>query len=54
MFQKKQWEISFIAFKTSKGDVFKITRRIPHLFVAATKLFASKELAKKQLNEWLA
>ena len=31
----------------------KVTRRLPELSVAETKMFSSKEEAKKQFNEWL-
>ena len=32
---------------------FKVTRRLAEMAVAETKVFASKEEAKKQFNEWL-
>lgn len=32
---------------------FKVTRRLPNLSVAETKIFNSKEEAKKQFEEWL-
>lgn len=35
------------------GKKFKVTRRLPNLSVAETKLFRSKEDAKKQVEEWL-
>ena len=39
--------------KNHKGRKFKVTRRYPELSVAGTKLFKSKEKAKKQFEEWL-
>ena len=38
--------------KNSKTK-YKITRRIPELGVAETKIFFSKKKAKKQFKEWL-
>jgi len=32
---------------------FKVTRRVPYLSVSETKIFESKEEAKKQFDEWL-
>ena len=49
----KNWEISIIELKNHKGKKFKVTRRYPELSVAETKLFKSKEKAKKQFEEWL-
>ena len=48
----KQWIISVIELKNSKIK-YKITRRIPGLGVAETKIFFSKKKAKKQFREWL-
>jgi len=39
--------------KNHKGSKFKVTRRYPELLVAETKLFKSKEKAKKQFEGWL-
>jgi len=33
---------------------YKVTRRIPELSVAETKIFNSKEEAKQQFEEWLS
>ena len=32
---------------------FKVTKRLPHMSVAETKFFDSKEKAKEQFDEWL-
>ena len=32
---------------------FKVTRRFPEMSIAETKIFASKERAKEQFEEWL-
>ena len=46
-------EISSIELEDSDGKKYKVTRRLPELSVAETKLFSSKKEAKKQFNEWL-
>jgi len=35
------------------GKKYKVTRRLPEMLVAETKIFRSKEEAKKQFDEWL-
>lgn len=32
---------------------YKVTRRLPEMSVAETKIFTTKEEAKKQVEEWL-
>ena len=49
----KKWEISIIELKDNKGKKYKVTRRIPELSIAETKVFMSKKTAKKKFNEWL-
>ena len=51
--QTKKWEISIIEFESDNGMIYKVTRRLPDFSVAETKVFFSKEEAKKQFNEWL-
>ena len=49
----KKWEVSMSEFETSNGPEWKVTRRLPELTVAETKVFKSKEEAIKQYEEWL-
>ena len=49
----KKWEVSMSEFETSKGPEWKVTRRLPELTVAETKVFKSKEEAIKQYEDWL-
>ncbi len=49
----KKWEVSIVELRTNGGKKFKVTRRIPELSVAETKLFRTKREAKKQFDEWL-
>ena len=49
----KKWEVSIIELKNNAGRKFKVTRRIPELSVAETKVFKTKKEAKKQFDEWL-
>jgi len=49
----KKWEIYIIEFENHDGKKYKVTRRLPNMSVAETKVFKSKEEAKKQFEEWL-
>jgi len=49
----KKWEISIIELKNHAGKKYKVTRRMPDLSVAETKMFRSKKKAKKQFEDWL-
>ena len=35
------------------GKKFKVTRRLPEMSVAETKVFATKKKAKRLFDEWL-
>ena len=48
-----RWEVSILELENSIGKKYKVTRRIPDYRVAETKLFASREEAQKQVDEWL-
>ena len=50
----KRWEVSIGEYQSEQGIVYKVTRRIPELSVAETKVFSSKEKAKRQFDEWLS
>jgi len=41
-------------YRDDTGTKYKVTRRIPELSVAETKVFSSKERAKEQFEEWLS
>ena len=47
----KKWEISIIEFENHEGKKYKVTRMLPDTSVAETKVFKSKEEAKKQFEE---
>lgn len=49
----KKLEVSIMEFENNGGKKFKVTRRVPHMSVAETKVFISKEEAKKQFYAWL-
>ncbi len=49
----KQWEVSIIELNNQGALLYKVSRRMPQLHVAETKLFDSKEKAKEQFEEWL-
>ncbi len=47
------WEVSLIKLSENGKKLFKVTRRFSDLSVSETKVFASKEEALMQFNEWL-
>ncbi len=47
------WEVSIMEINTDEGTIFKVTRRLPEMLVAETRVFKSKEEAKKLFDEWL-
>ena len=49
----KKWEISIIEIENHIGKKYKVTKRMPDMSVAETKVFRSKQKAKEQFNEWL-
>ena len=49
----KRWEVSIIRFWDENGHKYKVTRRLPEISVAETKVFKSKKRAKKQFDDWL-
>ncbi len=49
----KKWEISILEYENDVGKKFKVTRRLPGMAVAETKIFENKEDAKRQVDEWL-
>ena len=51
--QFKKWEVSIIEFQNIIGKKYKVTRRIPELSVAETRIFINKKKALKLFNNWL-
>lgn len=49
----KKWEVSIIELHNGEITKFKVTRRLPELSVSETKVFTSKDDAKKLFDEWL-
>ena len=49
----KKWEVSITEFQNHIGKKFKVTRRLPELSVAETKVFRNKKKAKDLFDEWL-
>lgn len=49
----KKWEVSIIQIQEGKSLKYKVTRRIVEMSVAETKIFNSKEEAKRQFETWL-
>lgn len=46
------WEVSIKELENG-GKKYKVTRKLPEFSISETKVFVSKEDAKKQLEEWL-
>ena len=46
-----KWEVSIIELKEN-GKKYKVTRRMPDMHIAETKVFDSKEDAIAQFEEW--
>ena len=49
----EKWEVSIIELHDAENVSYKVTRRLAEMEVAETKIFSSKEEAKKQFEEWL-
>ncbi len=49
----KRWEVSMMEISDGDESKFKVTRQVPALYVAETKMFETKEEAKKQFDLWL-
>lgn len=49
-----KWEVSIIELKKNDRKKYKVTRRMPNMSVAETRIFNSKEAAMNQLDEWLS
>jgi len=49
----KKWKVSISEYETQTGKEWKVTRRLAEMSVAETKVFASKENAVRQYEEWL-
>jgi hypothetical protein len=47
------WEVTIMEFEDAEGKKYKVTRRMPEMLVAETKIFKTKEAARKQFEEWL-
>jgi len=43
-----------LTIKKNGRKKYKVTRRMPGMSVAETRIFSSKEEAMKQLDEWLS
>lgn len=52
--ENKKWEVSIMELQTEKGMVYKVTRRVPEMGVAETKVFPNLNEARKQFEEWLS
>jgi len=49
----KKWEVSISEYEDNSGVQYKVTRRQAELSVAETKIFRSKEEAKKLFTQLL-
>lgn len=51
---KLRWEVSIKELISEDKPYWKVTRRIPELYVAETRTFKKKSEAIKQHKEWLS
>ena len=49
----KKWEVSLLELQNQTGKKFKVTRRLPEMSVAETKVFATKKIARRLFDDWL-
>ena len=49
----QKWEVSIIELENNIGKKYKVTRRLSEYSASETKIFRSKDDAKKQMEEWL-
>jgi hypothetical protein len=49
----KKWEVSLMELENHEGKKYKVTRRLPEMSVAETKMYDTMEEAKRQFDEWL-
>ena len=49
----EKWEISIIELKKNGETKYKVTRRLPEMSVAETKIFDTKEEALNKIQDWL-
>ncbi len=50
----QKWEVSILEFQEGGAAKYKVTRRLPEIAVAETKIFSSKKEALHQAEEWLS
>ena len=48
-----KWEVSIMELRNGKVQ-FKVTRQMPEMKVAETKIFNNKEDALRQVQEWMS
>ncbi len=48
-----EWVVSIKKFYEDGKEKFKVTRMLPEMGVAETKMFYSEKKALKQLKDWL-
>ena len=53
MTEAQRWIVTIMFFDSENGFYYKVTRRIPALSVAETKVFFKKEDAQLQFQQWL-
>jgi len=48
----RKWEVTIAEFQNHE-KIYKVTRKLHHLSIAETKIFKTKEEARKQVEQWL-
>lgn len=52
-YMKRKWIVTITELEDKEGKIYKVTRRMPELFVSETKFFRNKQSAITQFQEWL-
>jgi hypothetical protein len=47
------WDISMVTLEDERGIFYKVTRRVPELSIAETRVYRSKTSAMRRLKSWL-
>ncbi len=47
------WDISIVTLEDDRGIFYKVTRRVPELSIAETRVYRSRTSAMRRLKSWL-
>jgi len=50
---RADWEVSLLQLTVRRGIKYKVTRRLPQVYISEIKIFSDKQKALQCLLEWL-